>query len=63
MDVIFHIHPLDEAFDFLGNVRVDALFYTILFVFLTLVDILWVMAKYAIHVFKIVVFSVMYPMG
>ena len=63
MDVIFHIHPLDEAFDFLCNVGVDANFNTIPFVFLTLVDILWVMAKCVMHVIKIVLSSVMYPMG
>ena len=63
MDVIFHIHPLDEAFDFLCNVGADEILYTIPFVFLTLVDMLWVMVKCVIHVIKIVVSSVMYPMG
>ena len=63
MDVISHIHPLDESFDFLCNVVLDALFYTIPLVFLTLVDILWVMVKCIIHVIKIGVSSVMYPMG
>ena len=62
MGVIFHIHPLDESFDFLCNVGADVLSYTIPFVFLTLVDTLWVMAKCVIHVIKIVVSSVMYPM-
>ena len=61
--MMFHIDPLNETFDFLCSVGADALFYTIPLVFLTLVDMLWVMAKCVIHVIKILVSSVMYPMG
>ena len=63
MDVIFHIHPLDDAFDFPCNVGADAHFYTIPFVILTLVNILWGMAKYVIQIIKIEVAFVMSPVG